>query len=157
MYINFYFLQKKINVHVLTIFQHHFVRLYSVMLFNSSESFSGSVMSDSLWPHGLQPTRFLHPWDFPGKSTGVGCHCLLWLFTLGDQNTGASASASVLPMNLQGWFPLGLTDLMSLPSRDSQESSPIPQLKSINSLALSFLHSPTLTSIHDHWKNHSLD
>ena len=41
--------------------------------------------------------------------------------------------------------------------RDSQESSPTPQFKSINSSALSFLHSPTLTSIHDHWKNHSLD
>ena len=40
---------------------------------------------------------------------------------------------------------------------DSQESSPTPQFKSINSLALSFLYSPTLTSIHDHWKNHSLD
>ena len=35
------------------------------------------VMSDSLQPHGLQPTSLLHPWDFPGKSTGVGCHCLL--------------------------------------------------------------------------------
>ena len=41
--------------------------------------------------------------------------------------------------------------------RDSQESSPTPQFKSINSSALSFLHSPTLTSIHDPWKNHSLD
>ena len=40
--------------------------------------------------------------------------------------------------------------------RDSQESSPTPQFKRINSLSLSFLHSPTLTSIHDHWKNHSL-
>ena len=40
--------------------------------------------------------------------------------------------------------------------RDSQGSSPTPQFKSINSLALSFLHSPTLMSIHDHWKNHSL-
>ena len=38
---------------------------------------SRSVVSDSEWPHGLQPTRLLHPWDFPGKSTGVGCHCLL--------------------------------------------------------------------------------
>ena len=37
---------------------------------------SRSVMSDSQRPHGLQPTRLLHPWDFPGKSTGVGCHCL---------------------------------------------------------------------------------
>ena len=36
-----------------------------------------SGMSDSQWPHGLQPTRHLCPWDFPGKSTGVGCHCLL--------------------------------------------------------------------------------
>ena len=41
--------------------------------------------------------------------------------------------------------------------RDSQESSPTPQFKSINSLALSFLHSPTLASIHDYWKNHSID
>ena len=41
-----------------------------------------SVMSDSSWPHGLQPTRLLHPWDFPGKSTGVGCHRLLWWPTL---------------------------------------------------------------------------
>ena len=38
---------------------------------------SHSVVSDSLWPHGLQPTRLLCPWDFPGKSTGMGCHCLL--------------------------------------------------------------------------------
>ena len=37
------------------------------------------VVSHSLRPHGLQPTRLLHPWDFPGKSTGVGCHCLLWV------------------------------------------------------------------------------
>ena len=42
-------------------------------------------------------------------------------------------------------------------TRDSQESSPTPQFKSINSSALSLLHSPTLTSIHDYWKNHSLD
>ena len=38
---------------------------------------SRSVLSDSLWPHGLQPTRLLRPWDFPGKSSGVGCYCLL--------------------------------------------------------------------------------
>ena len=46
---------------------------------SESEKWKGScsVMSDSSWPHGLQPTRLLHPWDFPGKSTGVGCHCLL--------------------------------------------------------------------------------
>ena len=43
---------------------------------------SRSVVSDSSWPHGLQPTRLLRPWDFPSKSTGVGCHCLLQQFIL---------------------------------------------------------------------------
>ena len=43
---------------------------------------SRSVVCDSVRPHGLQPTRLLHPWDFPGKSTGVGCHCLLRLNNL---------------------------------------------------------------------------
>ena len=46
---------------------------------HESEKWKGSrsVVSDPQRPHGLQPTRLLHPWDFPGKSTGVGCHCLL--------------------------------------------------------------------------------
>ena len=43
---------------------------------------SCSVVSNSSRPHGLQPTRLLHPWDFPGKSTGVGCHCLLQLVSV---------------------------------------------------------------------------
>ena len=53
-------------------------------------------------------------------------------------------------------FPLGLVGSPCSP-RDSQESFPTPQFKSISSLAPSFLHSPTLTSIHDYWKKHSLD
>ena len=44
---------------------------------NEKWKWSRSVVSDSSRPHGLQPTRLFHPWDFPGKSTGVGCHCLL--------------------------------------------------------------------------------
>ena len=52
-------------------------------------------------------------------------------------------------------FRMDWLDLLVV--QDSQEFSPTPQLKSINSSALSFLYSPTLTSIHDHWKNHSLD
>ena len=68
------------------------------------------------------------------------------------QRIGVSASA--FPMNIQDWFPLG--GLVGSPCswRDSQESSPTPQFKSINSLVLSFLYSPTLTSI---WENHSFD
>ena len=50
--------------------------------FSNAWKWSHSVMSDSLWPHGLQPTRPLRPWDFPGKSTGVGCHFLLPKSTL---------------------------------------------------------------------------
>ena len=43
---------------------------------------SRSVVSDPQRPHGLQPSRLLHPWDFPGKSTGVGCHCLLRILSI---------------------------------------------------------------------------
>ena len=78
-------------------------------------------------------------------------------FTWGGQSIGDSASASVLPMNTQDWSPLGWTGGSPCSPRDSQESSPTPQFKSINSSVFSFLHSPTLTSIHDHRKNHSLD
>ena len=79
-------------------------------------------------------------------------------FAWGGQSTGVSASASFLPMITQDWSPLEWTGGGSpCNPRDSQESSPTPQFKSINSLVLSFLHSPTLTSIHDHWKNHSFD
>ena len=77
------------------------------------------------------------------------------LFASGGQSIGASASASVLPMNTQDWSPLGWTGWISLQSKDSQESSPTPQVKSINSLVFSLLYGPTLTSVHDYWKNHS--
>ena len=67
-----------------------------------------------------------------------------------------SFSISISPSNEYSGlisFRMDWLDLLA----DSQESSPTPQFKSINSLVLSFLCSPTLTSIHDHWKNHSLD
>ena len=66
------------------------------------------------------------------------------LFTSGAQNIGTSTSASVLPMNIQGWFPLGLTAFIICFPRDSQESSPTPQIRSINCSALSLLYGPTL-------------
>ena len=68
-----------------------------------------------------------------------------------------TASASVLPVNIQGWFPLGSTSLICCSPRDSQESSQIPQFESINSSAISFLYSTTFTPMHDHWKNHNLN
>ena len=73
------------------------------------------------------------------------------LFTSGGQSTGASASASVLPVNIQGWFPLGLTGLSPCCPRDSQESL-LQHHSSKASLALSLLYGSTLTSIHDYWE-----
>ena len=69
-----------------------------------------------------------------------------------------AASASVLPVNIQGWFPLGWTGFISSMSKGlSKESFPAPQSESINSLVLSLLYGPALTFIHDYWKNHSFD
>ena len=66
------------------------------------------------------------------------------LFTSGSQSTGASASASVPPMNVQGWFPLVWLVGSPCCPRDSQECSPTPQFKSISSLALRLHYAPTL-------------
>ena len=79
------------------------------------------------------------------------------LFIWGGHSTGVSALASFLPKKSQGWSPSEWTGWISLQSKGLSESSPTPQFKSINCSALSLLHSPTLTSIHDHRKNHSLD
>ena len=72
-------------------------------------------------------------------------------------STGASASASVLPMNIQGWFPLGLTDFIFLLSKWLLRVFYNTQFKSINSSVLSLLYGPTLTSTYDYWKCHSFD
>ena len=60
---------------------------------HESEKWKGShsVVSDSQRPHGLQPTRLLHPWDFPGKSTGLGCHCLLRVVRAGEFKSSAAS------------------------------------------------------------------
>ena len=94
-----------------------------------------------------------HLQSFPAS----GSFPMSQLFASGGQSIGASASASVLPMNIQDWFLLELTCLTFWSPRDSQESSPWPQFESINSLALSLLCGPTLISVYDYWKNHSYD
>ena len=142
-------------------------------------SFSFSE-SDSLWCHGLQHPRLPCPSQSPGvclnscllsqwghqtiSSSVIPFSCsqsfpasesfpMNWLFTSSGQSIGASTSASVLPVNIQGWFPLGLTG--PLPSK--RHCSPEPQFKSISSSALSPLYGPTLTSTHDYLENHSFD
>ena len=106
------------------------------------------TISSSVVPFSSRPQSFPASGSFPVSQL------LAW----GCQSIGVSASTWVLPVNTQDWSPLGWTVVGSPCSpRDSQESSPTPQFKSINSSVLSLLHSPTLTSIHYHWKNHSLD
>ena len=84
-------------------------------------------------------------------------YLMSWLFTSGSQSIGLSASASVLPMKIQDWFLQDWQVGSPCSPRDSQESSLTPQFNSIKSSALSLLHGPTLTSIHDYWKNNSFD
>ena len=149
-----------------------------------SVHFSCSVMSNSLWPHGLQHTRLPCPSPTP-IACSDSCLSNWWCrptisspivpFSSWLQSFPASGSfprscslhqvAKVLELQLQpqssngysgvtffriDWFHLSAV-------QGTQESSPKPQFKSINSLALSFLYSPTLTSIHNYWKNHSFD
>ena len=115
----------------------------------------------SWWCHPAMWSSVVHFSSCPQSLPASGSFPMSQLFAWGGQSIGVSASTSVLPMNTQDWSPLGYTGWISLQSkglsRVFSNRSFEPQFKSINSWALSFLHSPTLTSIHDHWKNHSLD
>ena len=109
----------------------------------------GDVMQPS---HSLMPP-FLSAFNLSQHQGLFQSH----LFASDDQNTGVSASASVLPTSAQRWFSLRLTDLTPYCSRDFQESSPAPQFESINSLGFCLHYSPALTTLYDHWEDHTLD
>ena len=156
-----------------------------LLVYYNSVQFSLSVMSDSLWPHALQHARPPCPSPTPGVTEThvhrVGdaiqpSHPLSSPSPLAPNPSqhqslfqwvnSSHEVAKVLEFQLQHHSfqrtpraDLLQNGLVASPCspRDSQESSPTPQFKSNNSSVLSLLHSPTLTSIHDHWKNHSLD
>ena len=138
-------------------------------------------MPRSLWPQGLQHTRLHYPSPTP-QTFSNSCSSSKWwhpiisssvipfssclqsfpasesfpmsqFFASGGQRIGVSAWASVFPMNIQDWLPLGCTGLISLQSKELSRVFSNTTFKSINPSALSFLYSPTLTSIHDYWKN----
>ena len=79
------------------------------------------------------------------------------LFAGGGQSIGVSASISDPPMNIQDWSPLGWTDWISLQSKGLSRVFSNTTVWNVNSSVLSLLYGPTLTSIHDYWKNHSFD
>ena len=144
-----------------------------------SVQFSCSVMSDSLQPHELQharppcpsPTPEVHSNSCPSSQW---CHPAILssvvpfssypqslpasesfpmsqLFTWGGQSAGVSALASVLPTNTQDWSPLGWTGWISLQAKGLSRVFSNTTVQKHQFFALSFLHSPTLTSIHDYW------
>ena len=148
------------------------------MVFSSVQSLSRVQL---FTPHGPQHARLLCPsptpgaysnswplsrWCHPTISSSVipfSCHLqslpasgsfqMSWLFTLGDHSI--RASASVLPMNIQGWFPLGFIDLISLKSKGL--SRVFSNTMVWKHQFFSFLYGSTLTCVHDYWKNHSFD
>ena len=138
-------------------------------------------MSNSLWPHELQHTRPACPlptarvhqkscplswWCHPTISSSVipfsswpqshpasGSFQMSQLFTSGGQSIGFSASASVLSMNIQGWFLLGCTCCLSLLSKGLSRVFFNTTVEKHQFSVLNFLYCPTLTSIHEYWKN----
>ena len=147
-----------------------------------SVPFSRSVMSDPLRSHGLQHARLPFPlptlgacsnscplsrWCYPTISFSVipvsswfqtfpalGSFLMSQFFTSGGQSIGVSASASVLPMNIQDWSPLQWTGWISMKSK---RLSRVFSNTTVQKHQLSFLYSPTLISIHNYWINHSFD
>ena len=105
------------------------------------------AISSSVIPFSSCPRSLLASKYFPVSQLNA------W----GGRSTGVSALVSFLPKKSQGWSPSEWTGWISLQSKGLSTVFSTPLFKSINSLAFSFLHSPTLTSIHDYWKNHSLD
>ena len=142
-------------------------------------------MSDCLRPHGLQDTRPPCPSPSPrvySNSCPLSWRChptispsaipvsshlqsfpasrsfpMSQLFASGGQRIGASVSASVLPVNIQAWLPLGQTGRISLLSKGLSRVFSTPQFESINSSVLSLLYGLTFTSVNYHWQNHSFD
>ena len=152
--------------------------------FMCSVQFSCSVMSNSLRPHGLQHSRPPCPsptprvyskscplsrWWHPTISSSVfpfshhqsfpasGSFPVSQFFTSGGQSIGASDSASVLPMNIQDWFPLGWTGWISLQSKGFSRVFSNTTVQKHQFFSAQFLYGPTLTSIHGYWKNHNFD
>ena len=148
--------------------------------------FSHSVVSNSLWPHGPHHTRLpilrhlsefaqthvhwvndsiqlSHPLPSPSPPAfNLSQHQGLFQWVFSSSHQVAKILECLLQYQSFQWiFRIDLLKdcLVGSPCcpRDSQESSPAPQFKSINSLALSLLYSATLPSIHDYWKNHSFD
>ena len=101
-------------------------------------------------------SSFVTHFPCPQSFLASGSSPMRWLFASCGQSIGASAT--VLSMNIQGWFSLGYWLVWSpCYPKDFHEPSPALQFENINSSALNLIHGPTFTSAHDYWKKHSFD
>ena len=125
----------------------------------------GSPVIQYLWefPHihvhliidSIQPSYPLSPLS-PQSSPASGSSSISWLFISSGRSIRASASVSALSMNIQGWFPLGLTGLISLLSKGLSTVFSSTTMWKHQSSMLSLLYDPTLTFVHDYWKTIAL-
>ena len=157
------------------------IKYIHIIIIFSSVQFNHSVMLDSLWPHGLQHTRppclsptpevypnscplsrWCHPnisssvipfssflWSFPAS----GSFQMSQFFVSGGQSIGVLASASILSMNIQDWFPLGLTGWVSLLSKGLSRVFSSTAIWKLQFFRPNRLLGPELTSVYDCWKN----
>ena len=108
--------------------------------------------SSSIIPFSSHPQSFSASGSFPMSHFPISR-----FFTSGGQSIGVSASASVLPMNIQDWSPLGWTGWISLRSKGLSRVFSNTTVQKHQFFCPQLFYSPTLTSIHDYWKNHSFD
>ena len=111
----------------------------------------------SWWCHPIISSSVVPCFSCLPSFPALGSFLKSWLFTPGGQIIGPSASVSVLPVKFQDWFSLRLTSFISFQSKGLLGVSSNTTVKSISSLVFSLLYGPTLTSIHDYWRNHSFD
>jgi len=159
--------------------------LYRKLYTFSSSQFSHSFMSDSLQPHGLKHTRPPCPSPTP-RACSNSCPLSWWyhstisssvvpfssclqsfpaswsfqmsqFFASGGQSIGVSALASVLPMNIQDWFPLGLIGWISLQSKGLSRVFSNTTIQKASILQCSAFFVVQLSHPHDYWENHSFD
>ena len=160
------------------------IQIQSVVCLLNSVQFSRSVVSNSLRPHGLQHARLPCPSLTPGACSNscplsqwchqtisssvvpvssllqsvppLGSFAVSQFFTSGSQSIGVSASASVLSMNIQDWFPLGLDWLDLLAVQGTLKSLPQCHSSKASILQCSAFCMVQLTSTHDYWKTIAL-
>ena len=111
----------------------------------------------SQWCHPAISSSVVPFSSCPDSLPASGSFPMSQLFSWGGQSTGVSASASVLPMKTQNWLPLGWTGWICLQSKGLSRVFSSTTIQKYQFFGAQLSVHPTLTSIHDHWKNHTLD